>query len=113
MTVLKVEGAGSVKTEHMDNCRIRTRFKDPKGNKIYFEMSGSDNYRNMGESVGFVTHCHFVKEDKNEQNIPLETKTMPYTQTGVLDYLNNLFGTSFTQIEVTNIPVHGHNDCLC
>ena len=113
MTIFKVEGAGSVATDHLANCRIRTRFKDAEGNKVYFEMTGSDNYRNTGKSVGFVSHCFYDNEDGDKSEMKLETKTMPYTQTGILDFINNLFGNTFTSIEVTNIPVHGHSDCFC
>jgi len=113
MTIFKVEGAGSVATEHLANCRIRTRFKDAEGNKVFFEMTGSDNYRNTGKSVGFVTDCFYVTEDGNEDQISLETKSMPYTQTGIVDFINKYFGNAFTSIEVTNISVHGHNDCFC
>lgn len=113
MTIFKVEGAGCVGTDHLANCCIRTRFKDAQGNKVYFEMTGSDNYRNTGESVGFVTHCFYDNEDDNKNEMKLETKTMPYTQTGILDFVNKLFGNTFTSIEVTSIPVHGHNDCFC
>ena len=75
---LYFEGAGCVPRGEVENCRIRTAYKNKNGEIVYLEMSGIDTAyefgtdkkgnrveRNINGAFGFVHHCHKAKLEKD------------------------------------------------
>lgn len=84
MKTLYFEGAGCVPRGEVENCRIRTAYKNKHGEIVYLEMTGCDTAyefdvdkkgnrveRKINGAFGHVSHCH---KSKFEQDIDGEMR---------------------------------------
>jgi len=108
MKTLYFEGAGSVPRGMVENCRIRTAFKNDNGESIYLEMSGFEVTKNSVNSVkkftiaGIVDHCHYIfnDDDCNKHGIiSMRHKTFEYSKDEILSIVNSL-GCSFNEVVI-------------
>ena len=106
---LYFEGAGCVSRGEVVNCRIRTAFTTDEGKRIYLEMIGVESTKHSPKdlqkysSIGYVQHCHYITDGKNDENdnslCKSNTITMEYTNENILAFVNSL-GCSFDKIIV-------------
>jgi len=109
MKTLYFEGAGCVPRGEVENCRIRTAFRNDEGKAIYLEIIGVETTKhspsryNHYTNYGFVDHCHYITgdhDDCNNHTLPQERNTnFEYTKANILAFVNSL-GCSFDQIVV-------------
>ena len=107
--VLFFEGAGLAERGDVENCRIRTAFKNDKGERFYLELSGMEvthksperfkKYRN----AGFVDYCYQLGEDDEKIRFDIEKKEYEYSKAGILDFVNTELGCSFTDIVIADM----------
>lgn len=108
--VLFFEGAGCVERGDVENCRIRTAFKNDEGVKIYLELLGTEVTRNSPvrwhqyTNAGYVDYCYELYDDGYSDAIrfDIESKNFEYSKQGILDFVNQELGCSFTDICVTD-----------
>lgn len=107
MKTLYFEGAGCVPRGDVENCRIRTAFKNNAGVNIYLEMSGVEVHEKSPKSHKAFTNCGFVdyffeiteNGEKYYQKMPM----FEYSKAGILEYVNKNFNCSFEDIKITDI----------
>lgn len=105
---LYFEGAGCVPRGEVENCRIRTAFRDNKGEPIYLEMNGFEVTKYTAKiykdfkNVGIITSCCYIKNDDDENNHSIKemrNKTFEYTKESILNLVNSL-GCSFDEVVI-------------
>ena len=121
--VLFFEGAGCVERGDVENCRIRTAFKNDEGKGIYLELSGFEVSKSSPErykkylNAGFVDYCHYTEQERIER-IHSKTKkvyyeyqyktikevecglSFEYRKQDILNFVNEKFNCSFDEIKV-------------
>lgn len=122
MKTLYFEGSGMENCEQsketIGNCRIRTAFHLWDGSRVYLEITcGTFPYgcdRTKINTVkrpfvyeGFIDSCHYITDEHPNDDCNLFQigkyweKTIPYTEEGILEFVNRL-GASFDAIKVVN-----------
>jgi hypothetical protein len=109
-------GAGTSKAT-VGNCRIRTAFHLDDGQKMYLELTGSNNAKRWNEEkrkyekpswkyTGYVMECFYITDEipnDDENKHPLERSKTPfwfeYSEEGILALVNSL-GASFDAVKV-------------
>ena len=99
---LYFEGAGCVPCGEVENCRIRTAFRDADGRAIYLEITSievtkytSKMYKHF-RNVGFIDACFYI-DDEYE---PIERGyAFEYTKANILQVVNSL-GCSFDEVVI-------------
>ena len=118
---LYFEGAGCTQVNDVENCRIRTAFRNDDGQLIYLEMwSGYNHFwkthgkngrplknKKLVSVDGFIIcdYCHYITPDKDDCNqsvLPCERKTthMEYTKQNILDFVNKNCNCSFENVVI-------------
>ena len=117
MKVLKFEGAGCVPTNDVENCRIRTTFKNDRGEEIYLEMNGHNSHSNspghVGKFHGFISHLFFTKDVQSNYSPELSDKSkyvFEYSKQNILRFINRELNCSFDTIEILNEGYDGFKD---
>lgn len=120
--VLWFEGAGCAERGDVPNCRIRTAFRNDKGDVLYLEISGMEVTKHTPKhlkhfkNVGWVDHCHYIHGGNDDcNNYPFHVcernRNFEYSQQGILKFVNEELGCSFTEIKVADsffrYRVHG------
>lgn len=120
--ILFFEGAGCVPCGDVENCRIRTAFRNKKGAAIYLELTGMEKqykkFHNSGDFElhtyyiqGFVSHCHYITEDLDDYSthdvLPelraAQKLDYEYSKTGILSFVNNVLDGNFDEIKVGDV----------
>lgn len=120
--VLKIEKAGCADYNGL-NCRMRTAFKNDKGEKIYFEFHAGHVYYKNNTQYNYIAVSHLFRldivEDMNanysKQISPFETsitqKKLEYTEENIL-YILSCLGLNNVNIVYTDYneyAVHTNN----
>lgn len=107
--VLWFEGAGCVERGDVENCRIRTAYRNDEGNEIYLELSSVEVTKNspfhLKEFVnaGFVDHCYTIKGyDEEIDNIIKRYFAFEYSKKRILRLVNEHTNCSFDEIRVAD-----------
>lgn len=129
MKTLYFEGAGIVPRGEVENCRIRTAFRNTDGEIVYLEMSGSDKAyefitgdkskaKQIFGSFGWIDHCFITRLEADEQgemrwtdcnkygcDYPRRANenvnyTFEYTKQGILDMVNTHFKGCFEEVVI-------------
>ena len=106
--VLYFEGAGCVERGDVENCRIRTAFRNDEGKAFYLEMSGIEPYKKMPErwrayeNIGFVDYCYELGEDGEKFRADVEDHNFEYSKQNILDFINMELECSFTDIVIAD-----------
>jgi len=117
--ILFFEGAGCVPIGGVENCRIRTAFRNKNGVSIYLELSGMErqykNFHNSGNFElhtyaiqGFVSHCFCITDDLDDCNthnmLPglraAQKLNYEYSKAGILSFVNNVLNGDFNEIKI-------------
>lgn len=106
------EGAGCVERGDIENCRIRTAFRNDKGAAFYLELSGfevtkkSPAYMREYVNAGFVDYCYELLgdgfKDENARR-GIEHRHFEYSKAGILEFVNRECGCSFDRIIITDM----------
>lgn len=117
MKTLYFEGAGCVPRGDVENCRIRTAFKNDKGQRFYLELTGIETHEKSTErhkqftNIGFVDFCYELGADGEKLRYDIEKQNYEYSKAGILEFVNTELGCSFDAIKVTDVfygyHVHG------
>lgn len=106
------EGAGCVARGDVENCRIRTAFRNDDGKAFYLEMTGfgvtknSPAYMREYAVAGFVDYCYEILGNgfKNENVCRgIEHRCFEYSKAGILEFVNRECGCSFDRIIITDM----------
>ncbi len=111
--ILYFEGAGwadadTSKATDVGNCRIRTAFRNDKGEAIYLELTSCEVSKHSAPSLekytfaGFVDSCHYILGDDDENKHCIHhrnSKTFEYTKANILKFVNSL-GCSFSEVVI-------------
>lgn len=119
MKTIFFEGAGCVPCGDVENCRIRTAFRNKKGTTIYLELMGyGQQYKNFHDSGritlrtynyrGVVSYCHYITEDLddcNTHNMWSELRVAQklnykYSKAGILNFVNTVLNGGFDEIKI-------------
>ena len=107
--VLFFEGAGCVERGDLENCRIRTAFRNDEGKAFYLELSGFEkhkwtpDYLKHFENVGHIDYCYELGKDGEKLRADIERKNFEYSRQSILDFVNREMGCSFTDIVITDM----------
>jgi hypothetical protein len=107
--VLFFEGAGCAERGDLENCRIRTAFRNDEGKAFYLELSGIEPLKKMPErwkyfkSIGFVDYCYELGKDGEKLRTDIEDHIFEYSKQSILDFVNMELGCSFTDIVITDM----------
>lgn len=120
--ILFFEGAGGASCGDVENCRIRTAFRNKEGIAIYLELMGRElQYKKFHESgnfelytyytQGFVSCCHYITEDLDDCNthdmLPelqiAEKLDYKYSKMGILSFVNNVLDGDFNEIKIGDV----------
>lgn len=102
------EGAGWAERGDVSNCRIRTAFKNDKGDRFYLELTGTEVHEKTIErfkvyrNAGFVDYCYQITEDGDKILPDIERKNFEYSMAGILDFVNIELGCSFDAIKIAD-----------
>jgi len=122
--ILFFEGAGCVERGDVENCRIRTAFRNDEGKGFYLELSGIEKNKFTAKWVGeymngaTVDYCYELDEDGNgdcneTRVIGIERKHFEYSKDGIIGFVNRNFNCSFDAMYATDwffgYRVHGDN----
>ena len=124
--VLFFEGAGLVERGDVENCRIRTAFRNDAGKGFYLELSGVEPTKITPErlrgfmNIGFVDYCYelgvntsrFRFDGEEQIRFEIEKYNFEYSKQGILNFVNSVLGCSFTEIVVVDMfyDYHVHKD---
>jgi hypothetical protein len=104
--ILYFEGAGCSLVGEVENCRIRTAFRNYEGKAIYLELCGYEHTlidgRFAGTSSCIIMSCHHIYDNDMGKYERLNVKVdihSSYTHEGILRVVNSL-GCSFDKIVV-------------
>lgn len=121
--ILVFEAVG-VKSSTGVSCRVRTRLQDKIGKVVYLELHGMERGRYLidamlstpFECIGAVMSAHYVQDDGSEDSHikrPVNDY-FDYTEQGILQYVNNLLGTTYKQVSFSDsVRVFNTQSCLC
>lgn len=107
MKTLYFEGAGSVPSGEVENCRIRTAFRNDKGEVIYLELCGfeaSSSQKKIWPTVtyiGAILACYRFqdgKEGKYKMD-SIRNYKFEYTKAQILKLVNSL-GCNFDRVVI-------------
>jgi hypothetical protein len=107
--VLFFEGAGCAERGDLENCRIRTAFRNDEGKAFYLELSGFEkhkwtpDYLKHFENVGHIDYCYELGKDGEKLRADIEKKNFEYSRQSILDFVNCGMGCSFTDIVITDM----------
>lgn len=107
--VLFFEGAGCAERGDLENCRIRTAFRNDEGKAFYLELSGFEkhkwtpDYLKHFENVGHIDYCYELGKDGEKLRADIERKNFEYSRQSILDFVNREMGCSFTDIVITDM----------
>lgn len=107
--VLFFEGAGCAERGDLENCRIRTAFRNDEGKAFYLELSGIESYKKMPErwrafqNIGFVDYCYELGKDGEKLRADIEDHNFEYSKQNILDFVNMELGCSFTDIVIADM----------
>ena len=107
--VLFFEGAGCAERGDLENCRIRTVFRNDDGKGFYLELSGFEkhkwtpDYLKHFENVGHIDYCYELGKDGEKLRADIEKKNFEYSRQSILDFVNREMGCSFTDIVITDM----------
>lgn len=107
--VLFFEGAGCAERGDLENCRIRTAFRNDEGKAFYLELSGFEKHKwtpdrlKHFENVGTVDYCYELGKDGEKLRADIERKNFEYNKATILDFVNKECGCSFTDIVITDM----------
>lgn len=107
--VLFFEGAGCAERGDLENCRIRTAFRNDEGKAFYLELSGFEkhkwtpDYLKHFENVGHIDYCYELGDDGEKLRADIERKNFEYCRAELLKFVNVNFGCSFTDIVITDV----------
>ena len=107
--VLFFEGAGCAERGDLENCRIRTAFRNDEGKAFYLEPSGIEPYKKVPDrlkyfkNIGFVDYCYELGNDGEKIRFDVEKQNFEYSKQSVLDFVNREMGCSFTDIVITDM----------
>lgn len=107
--VLFFEGAGCAERGDMENCRIRTAFRNDEGKGFYLELSGFEKHKRTPDylkhfqNVGHVDYCYELGENGEKLRADVERKNFEYSKQSILDFVNQELGCSFTEIVVVDM----------
>lgn len=102
------EGAGCAERGDVSNCRIRTAFKNDKGERFYLELMGTEVHEKTIErfkvyqNAGFVDYCYQITEDDEKILADIERKNFEYSMEGILNFVNTELGCSFDEIKIAD-----------
>ena len=114
MKTLIFEGAGwtdaeSSKASDVGNCRIRTTFKNKRGQESYLEVNGHPPHKNSPHYMknfkvgGWVSHCYSTENTDGSTLRKLENHTFEYCKESILKLVNSFeIQGGFDAIEVRN-----------
>lgn len=113
MKTLYFEGAGCVPRGDVENCRIRTAFRNRKGKPIYLELSGfevTDKTRAAYKpftNVCTVDHCFIIGfmigEQAEKDRLEFERKFFEYSKAEILAFVNENLDCDFDEIRVVDM----------
>ena len=101
------DGAEDSKATDMKNCRIRTAFKNDKGNRIYLEMScvkAGGRFQkayNHLKYAGHISDCFYITDNSDDCNINQIQQgegLFEYNKINILNFVNSL-GCHFDDVE--------------
>lgn len=107
--VLFFEGAGCAERGDLENCRIRTAFRNDEGKAFYLELSGFEKHKWTSDrlkhfqNVGTVDYCYELGEDGEKVRADVERQCFEYNRANILAFVNRECGCSFTDIVVVDI----------
>lgn len=107
--VLFFEGAGCAERGDLENCRIRTAFRNDEGKAFYLELSGFEkhkwtpDYLKHFENVGHIDYCYELGKDGEKLRADIEKKNFEYNRQSILDFVNREMGCSFTDIVIADM----------
>lgn len=107
--VLFFEGAGCAERGDLENCRIRTAFRNDDGKAFYLELSGFEkhkwtpDYLKHFENVGHIDYCYELGNDGEKLRADIEKKNFEYSRQSILDFVNREMGCSFTDIVIADM----------
>ena len=107
--VLFFEGAGCAERGDLENCRIRTAFRNDEGKAFYLELSGFEkhkctpDYLKHFENVGHIDYCYELGKDGEKLRADIEKKNFEYSRQSILDFVNREMGCSFTDIVIADM----------
>jgi hypothetical protein len=107
--VLFFEGAGCAERGDLENCRIRTAFRNDEGKGFYLELSGFEkhkwtpDYLKHFENVGHIDYCYELGKDGEKLRADIERKNFEYSKQSILDFVNREMGCSFTDIVIADM----------
>lgn len=107
--VLFFEGAGCAERGDLENCRIRTAFRNDEGKAFYLELFGIEPYKKLPErfkgfqNIGFADYCYELGNDGEKLRFDIEKKNFEYSKAGILDFVNSELGCSFTDIVIADM----------
>lgn len=108
MKTLYFEGAGCVPRGDVENCRIRTAFKNDKGQAFYLELTGIEVHKKSPEAhkqfanIGFVDFCYELGADGEKLRYDIEKQNYEYSKAGILEFVNTELGCSFDEVKATD-----------
>jgi hypothetical protein len=107
--VLFFEGAGCAERGDLENCRIRTAFRNDEGKEFYLELTGFEvhkwtpaNLKNF-ENVGCVDYCYEIGKDGEKCRFDIEKHHFEYSRQNILDFVNSVFGCSFMDLVIADM----------
>ena len=123
MKTLYFEGAGIVPCGEVENCRIRTAFRNKRGEPIYLELTGNDKAYRFDETkrnpvelkgaFGWVDHCYnidFYEKHRSECDgrwrivsekfAPDVNFNLLYTKADILRFVNDKLDGGFDEIVI-------------
>ena len=107
--VLWFEGAGCVERGDVENCRIRTAFRNNWGIEIYLEISSVEVTKHSPAhlrefvNAGFIDYCHTVKGyDEEVENLVKRYTAFEYSKDRILRLVNEHTDCSFDEIRVAD-----------
>ena len=107
--VLFFEGAGCAERGDLENCRIRTAFRNDDGKAFYLEVSGFEkhkwtpDYLKHFANVGHIDYCYELGKDGEKLRADIEKKNFEYSRQNILDFVNREIGCSFTDLVITDM----------
>lgn len=107
--VLFFEGAGCAERGDLENCRIRTAFRNDEGKAFYLELSGFEKHKRTPdylkhfENVGHIDYCYELGKDGEKLRADIERKNFEYSRQSILDFVNREMGCSFTDIVIVDM----------
>lgn len=124
---LYFEGAGCVPRGEVENCRIRTAYRNKFGEIVYLEMSGFDTAykfeidkngnrksKKITGAFGHIDYCHKTKQEQDDNGITVWSDCNKYQYSYPLRARDNVnYGFEYTKagiLEMVNTHLDGNFD---